>query len=105
MTRCCFWTSARARGTSCPISPATDTTELSSAGSGPPPNRVPPSLLLAGQNRVELENTAGMLDLNGTFTVEMWVNVAKGIQNFVGDETWPAVNNAVERPRGWVLRI
>jgi hypothetical protein len=72
---------------------------------GAPPNRVPPSLLLAGQNRVELENTAGMLDLNGTFTVEMWVNVAKGIQNFVGDETWPAVNNAVERPHGWVLRI
>src|SRR5262249_14214505 len=66
---------------------------------------VTPSLLLTGQNRVELANTAGIIDLNGDFTVEMWVKFARGdVQYFAGDETWPGVAK-VDRPSGWVLRI
>jgi hypothetical protein len=64
-----------------------------------------PALWLTGQDKVELAKTAGMLDLNGAFTVEMWVKFEKGIQHFVGDETWPDVNQAVKRTFGWVLRI
>ncbi len=63
-----------------------------------------PSLLLTGDNRVELANTKGMIDLNDAFTVEMWVEFGKGVQYFAGDETWPGVA-AVKRPYGWVLRI
>lgn len=63
-----------------------------------------PALLLTGQDRVELANTAGMIDLKGAFTVEMWVQFDKGVQYFAGDETWPAVAD-VKRPHGWVLRI
>lgn len=63
-----------------------------------------PSLLLTGQDRVELANTAGMIDLNGAFTVEMWVKFGKGVQYFAGDETWPGVG-AVDRTYGWVLRV
>src|SRR5262249_12142580 len=74
---------------------------------GPPSGAQPsksPYLWLTGQNRVELENTAGMIDLNGEFTVEMWVKFGKGVHYFAGDETWPGVAN-VDRPYGWILRI
>src|SRR5262249_9737842 len=75
---------------------------------GPPSgaqHREPPSLLLNGlDHRVELANTVRMIDLNGAFTVEMWVKFGKGVQYFAGDETWPGVAE-VERPSGWVLRI
>jgi serine/threonine protein kinase len=64
-----------------------------------------PSLLLTGQERVELTNTKGMIDLNGTFTVEMWVKLGKGLNYIVGDETWDGVNPNVKRTHGWVLRI
>jgi hypothetical protein len=85
--------------------------QLSPAGAAP--NRVPPSLLLRGSgriddegHRVELANTAGMIDLNGAFTVEMWVKFGKEkYQYFAGDDTWPAINAAVKRTYGWVLRI
>jgi hypothetical protein len=69
-------------------------------------HREPPSLLLNGlDHRVELANTAGMIDLNGAFTVEMWVKFGKGVQYFAGDETWPDGFAKVDRPYGWVLRI
>src|SRR5262249_16371986 len=78
----------------------------------PIPAKAAPSLLLTGQDHVELKDTAGMIDLNGTFTVEMWVKFDRGIQYFVGDESWPPVrgNRAVGQPgvkrtTGWVLRI
>src|SRR5262249_25748046 len=74
---------------------------------GPPSgaqHRRQPSLWLTVQDRVELAKTAGMIDLNGAFTVEMWVKFGKGIQYFAGDDTWPGVA-AVERTYGWVLRI
>jgi hypothetical protein len=72
-----------------------------------------PSLLLTGQEHVELANTAGMIDLNGAFTVEMWVKFDWGVQYFAGDEAWPEYPGwdrhrgvgAVKRPYGWVLRI
>src|SRR5262249_31835123 len=51
-----------------------------------------------------LANTAGMIDLNGEFTVEMWVKFGKELNYLAGDETWPGVAK-VERPYGWVLRI
>jgi hypothetical protein len=71
---------------------------------GAPQDRPAPSLLLSGQDRVELANTAGMIDLNGEFTVEMWVKFGKEVQYFAGDEHWPGVA-AVKRTSGWVLRI
>jgi hypothetical protein len=65
-----------------------------------------PSLLLTGVDHVELGNTAGMIDLNGPFTVEMWVKFDRGVQYLVGDETWIGVGPpSITRPHGWVLRI
>jgi serine/threonine protein kinase len=65
-----------------------------------------PSLLLTALDHVELADTADMLDLNGAFTVEMWVHFDDGIQYFVGDEIWPASKHrGIERSYGWVLRI
>jgi WD40 repeat protein len=78
-------------------------------GDGPPSgvqHREPPYLWLNGlDHRVELANTVGMIDLNGAFTVEMWVNFGKGVQYFAGDETWPDGDNDIKRASGWVLRI
>jgi serine/threonine protein kinase len=63
-------------------------------------------LELTGKEHVELGNTAGLIDLNGSFTVEMWVKFDKGIQYFVADETWPGVGPpSIQRTHGWVLRI
>jgi serine/threonine protein kinase len=55
---------------------------------------------------VELANTKDMIDLNGVFTVEMWVRFDRGIQYFVGDENYPQNRpNDVDREVGWVLRV
>jgi hypothetical protein len=71
--------------------------------------RAAPSLLLTGQGHVELKDTAGMIDLNRPFTVEMWVKFGKGVHYFVGDEAWadsgPVLRPNITHPHGWVLRI
>jgi serine/threonine protein kinase len=68
--------------------------------------RAAPSLFLSGKDHVELENSAGMIDLNGAFTVEMWVKFNKAVQYLAGDETWAGVGPPkITRPHGWVLRI
>jgi serine/threonine protein kinase/WD40 repeat protein len=65
-----------------------------------------PSLYLSGVDHVELANTAGMTDLNGAFSVEMWAKFDKVTQYFVGDEIWVgSTRRAVTRTHGWVLRI
>jgi hypothetical protein len=48
----------------------------------------------------------GLINLNGSFTVEMWVKFDKNVQYFAGNETWPGVTvPGVSRTAGWVLRI
>jgi hypothetical protein len=66
----------------------------------------PKSLLLAGTAYVELANTRRMIDLNGTFTVEMWVKFAPGEQYLVDDDDWPKLDKSgAPRTLGWVLRV
>jgi Concanavalin A-like lectin/glucanases superfamily len=67
-------------------------------------NQSRPCLRFRDQVNVELENTRELLDLNGSFTVEMWVWLRSGTQYLVGDESWPGVGEAVNRASGWVLR-
>jgi WD40 repeat protein len=56
------------------------------------------------RSRVELASTNGMLDLNGTFTAEMWVRLRPGTQYLVGDESWNNSGERVTRASGWTLR-
>jgi WD40 repeat protein len=53
---------------------------------------------------VELARTQTMLDLNGTFTAELWARLRPGTQYLVGDESWKTVGAPVNRSAGWVLR-
>jgi len=54
---------------------------------------------------VELANSEGLINLNQTFTAEMWVRFSSpGTQYLIGDESWPKVGAPVPRSAGWVLR-
>lgn len=59
---------------------------------------------------VELKKTAGLIDLNGSFTAESWTRF-DGKNNkqatFIGDEVWPQMSPAinVSSSGGWVLRL
>lgn len=69
-----------------------------------------PTLVLSGQDHVEIGNSENMIDLNGTWTVEMWVKFDQNNQYFVGDESWPLDDGTVgakgvKKPCGWVLRM
>ncbi len=57
---------------------------------------------------VEITRTAGVLNLNGDFTIELWArwpNDGKS-QYFATDEVWPEMNSAlpVQKAGGWALR-
>jgi Concanavalin A-like lectin/glucanases superfamily len=64
----------------------------------------PHFLRFKDKNHVELENTRDLIDLNGTFTVELWVRLRPSTQYLVGDESWPGVGEAVAKESGWALR-
>jgi hypothetical protein len=69
-----------------------------------------PTLKLTGQSYVEIADSEKLIDLNGTWTVEMWVKFDENNQYFVGDESWPLGDGTVgaknvKRPCGWVLRM
>ncbi len=66
-------------------------------------------LQFAGRGHVELENSRGLIDLNGTFTAEAWVRWPANLQKhltIMGDEAWPSIGTALQVPQtcGWVLR-
>jgi hypothetical protein len=62
------------------------------------------SLRLRNRAYVELANTRGVVDLNGTFTIEMWVRLRPGVQYLVGDESWPGAGEPGSGARGFVIR-
>lgn len=66
----------------------------------------PYALRFEKQGRVELADTRDLLDLNGAFTVEMWVRPEENA-TLAGDELWPMMNPqapAVTGPSGWLLQ-
>ena len=75
------------------------------------PDKIPdgaPSkyLRFKNQSNVELQGTKGLVDPNGTFTVEMWVRFdGPGSHILLGDESWPGAGETVSRTTGWVLRL
>lgn len=62
------------------------------------------SLHLKDRDHIELENTAGMLDINGAFTVEMFFRLPEthGNLRFIGDEIRPGRGMDREQA-GWRL--
>src|SRR2546429_72524 len=67
-------------------------------------------LHFTNRDRVELKDTKGLLDLNGTFTVEAWVRWDANIRAehyLMGDEAWPGMSPDIPAtvPCGWVLRM
>jgi hypothetical protein len=69
-----------------------------------PPPETARGLRFKNRDYVELANTKGMLDLNGSFTVEMWVKVRPGYQSLVSDNSWKGVGQPGTGPAcGWVF--
>jgi hypothetical protein len=65
-------------------------------------------LRLNNRDHVQLAKTEGLIDLNGSFTVEMWVRTYAGTNYLVGDESWPNVGPPLApniRTAGWIFRI
>lgn len=69
---------------------------------------------LSGQNFMELQESAGKLNLNEDFTIEVcfrWqgdvFEEVGGVQYLCGDEAWRFMHESVEADRsvGWVLRV
>jgi hypothetical protein len=67
--------------------------------------RTPKYLRFRNKAYVELADSDGLLDLNGNFTIEMWVRWHEGVQYLVGDQAWRGVAAPVERASGWILRV
>ncbi len=75
---------------------------------GPGQSPVDRALQFKGRSYVELEKTGGLLDLNASFTVEMWVRVSRStsVNYLAGDEAWPGMSPEISTKSlcGWVLR-
>jgi hypothetical protein len=77
-----------------------------------PKGKSPGFLQFASRGFVELEKTQNMIDLNGSFTVEVWVRFPKDtsksqINLIAGDEAWKGMSTDFDVPHsscGWVLR-
>jgi hypothetical protein len=72
-------------------------------------NLAGPLLRFADKQFVELTNTAEMIDLNSTFTVEAWVRWDDKNSEplyLMGDEAWHMMSDeiSVDKTAGWVLR-
>ncbi len=79
------------------------------------PNRAPeapPSnsdyvVQFSGRQFVEIANTTGALDVNGDFTIEIWIRWPRrpdeNLQSIATDEAWQYLDD-VDRTHGWVLR-
>jgi hypothetical protein len=61
-------------------------------------------------DRIELEESQGLIEVNGAFTVEAWVrweiDSTEKPQYLMGDEAWPEMSPELRAKRncGWVLR-
>ncbi|MCE9565098.1 MAG: hypothetical protein K8U57_23960 [Planctomycetes bacterium] len=68
------------------------------------------SLQFSERGYVELQKTIGLLDINGSFTMEAWIRF-DGKKNkmvtFMGDEAWPKMSPAIDVPHsvGWTFRL
>jgi Concanavalin A-like lectin/glucanases superfamily len=66
-------------------------------------------LRFADRSYVELAGTKGVVDLNGTYTIEAWLRWDAdytGVHYLMGDEAWPGMSRDVPvgKASGWVLR-